>query len=262
MNRLNIILALLIATVTLSACSMFTQSNQENRFGLTPDQTSAQDRARIHTELGAGYYSRGQYAIALDELKQALSANDRYAPAYDMRGLVYMALAENKKAEESFLRALDLSPEQPEIHNNYGWFLCSRNRLDAAMSQFNIALNNPLYTSPGSALTNAGICSLKANKTALAQAYFERSLKFDPNQAQALYELANIYYHQGQLAQARTLISRFFEYNEPTAQALWLGIRLARKQNDHDTEASYALLLRNRFADAPETQLLLQGKYD
>ena len=38
-------------------------------------------RARIHTELGAGYFARGQYAIALQELRKARDADDRYAPA-------------------------------------------------------------------------------------------------------------------------------------------------------------------------------------
>ena len=262
MNKINLPFACSLTIMALIACTTLAQAAQMDQSSANTHLGSELDRARIHTELGAGYYSRGQYAIALDELHQALAANDRYAPAYDMLGLVYMDLAEDKLADDNFHRALSLSPDQPEIHNNYGWFLCNRNRLDEAMAQFNIALSNPLYTSPGSALTNAGICSLKANQTAAAQTYFERSLKFDPDQSQALYALAQIYYQQGKFSDARTLLDRYFEYNQPTAKALWLGLRLARKQNDHDTEASYALLLRNRFADSPETQLLSQGKYD
>lgn len=224
--------------------------------------TSAKNRARIHTELGANYFSRTQYAVALDELREALSADNRYAPAYGIMGLVYMELKEEKPAEDNFRRALELAPGDSEIHNNYGWYLCTRKRYDESLVQFNIALGNPLYVTPERALTNAGICSMQSNKTEEAQAYFEKSLKLQPNQAQALTELGKIYYLQGRNFEASTLVTRFFEQNQPTAEALWLGVRVARKQNHKDAEASYALQLRRLFADAPETQLLLQGKFE
>ena len=41
-----------------------------------------------------------------------------------MFGLVYMQLKENSRAEESFERALRLSPNDADINHNYGWFLC------------------------------------------------------------------------------------------------------------------------------------------
>lgn len=219
-------------------------------------------RARIHTELGAGYFSRGQYAIALDELHTALNANDSYAPAYDVLGLVYMALGENKPAEDNFLRALDLAPGNPDIHNNYGWFLYNRGQYNDAMQQFTTALANPLYAKPQSALTNAGLCMMKLGKPLQAETYFGKALEHDPNDPQANYELANLYYQQQRYHEASRPIARLLANSAPTAKTLWLGVRIAHKSGDHDTEASDSLLLRNRFPDAPETQLLLQGKFD
>lgn len=259
MSKLTLSLTLLISLVTLAANSAFAESSQPASMS---NQTSEQYRARVHTELGAGYFSRGQYAVALEELHDALSADSQYAPAYGVMGLVYMELHEDKPAEDNFRRAMDLAPGESEIHNNYGWFLCTRNRYDEAMTQFNIALGNPLYPSPERALTNAGICSLQANKPDIAQAYLERALKFQPNQAVALTKLAQIYFQQRRYLEARTLIERFFENNQPTPEALWLGVRLARKQNNKDAEASYGLQLRRLFANSAETQLLLQGKYE
>ncbi|WP_124950845.1 type IV pilus biogenesis/stability protein PilW [Sulfuriferula thiophila] len=260
MNKVKHLLTVLLSVTTFTtAYPAFAESSQPTS---NANQTNEQTRARIHTELGAGYFSRGQYAVALEELRDALSADNRYAPAYGVMGLVYMELKEDKPAEENFQRAMDLAPGESEIHNNYGWFLCTRNRFDEAIKQFNIALGNPLYPTPERALTNAGICLLQANKPDDAQGYLEKSLKFQPNQAQALTKLAQIYFQQGRLFEARTLIERFFANNQPTAEALWLGVRLARKQSNKDAEASYGLQLRRQFADAPETQLLLQGKYD
>lgn len=259
MNKIKSLFLLFLSIITYSINPALAESSQPTSLS---NQTNEQNRARIHTELGAGYFSRGQYAVALEELRDALSADDRYAPAYGIMGLVYMELREDKPAEDNFKRAMELAPAESDIHNNYGWFLCTRNRYDEAMNQFNIALTNPLYSSPERALSNAGICSLKANKPEIAQAYLERSLKYQPNQAQALTQLAQIYYKQGRLLEARTLIDRFFDNNQPTAEALWLGVRLALKQNDKNAEASYGLQLRRRFTDSPETQLLLLGKFD
>lgn len=252
----------MLAVMALNGCTTTTIPSSAAAPSPATKKANIEESIRIHTELGAGYYSRGQYEIALDELREALKTNDEYAPAYDIMGLVYMALNEDKRAEKNFLHAIDLSPNDSDIHNNYGWFLCNRNHFNQSIRQFDMALNNPLYSKPESAQTNAGICSLKAGKPNKAKTYFEAALKSSPDQAQALSGLAQIEYDEGNLPEARTLIERLLEYNQPTAQAVWIGLRVARKQNDHDTEASYNLLLRNRFPDAPETQLLLQGKYN
>ncbi len=259
MSKFKIALTLITSIFILSAHTTFAESGQSTSM---MNQSNEQTRARIHTELGAGYFSRGQYAIALEELREALSADSRYAAAYGVMGLVYMELHEDKPAEDNFKHAIDLAPSESAIHNNYGWFLCTRGRFDESINQFNIALGNPLYPTPESALTNAGICSLKAGKPDVAQAYLEKSVKLQPNQAQALGTLAKIYYDQGRLFEARTLIERYFDNNQPTSEVLWLGIRLARQQHNKDAEASYGLQLRRMFPEAPETQLLLQGKYD
>ncbi len=262
MNIIRIFYIVLLAVLILDGCTKTTLPIQTSPPDAAQKKATKEESERIHTELGAGYYSRGQYKIALDELQQTLKINDEYAPAYDVLGLVYMALNEDKRAEKNFRRAIELEPQDPNIRNNYGWYLCNRDQFAESIKQFDIALSNPLYSTPESALTNAGICSLRAHEPKRAKTYFKASLKINPNQAEALTGLAQIDYEEGELAQARTLIERMLEYNQPTAQALWIGVRVARKQNDHDTEASYSLLMRNRFPDAPETQLLLQGKYD
>jgi type IV pilus assembly protein PilF len=115
-------------------------------------------QARIHTELGAGYFARGQYAIALQELNIARAADPGYAPAYSVLGLVHAELREDRQAEENFRRAIDLAPNYSEAHNNYGLFLCQRGRAAESLARFEAALSNPLYATPETALANAGVC--------------------------------------------------------------------------------------------------------
>ena len=76
--------------------------------------------AKIHTELAAEYYYRGQLDVAIEEVNEALKAQSNYALAYNVLGLINMALNENSKALENFERAVRLAPRNSEIRNNYG----------------------------------------------------------------------------------------------------------------------------------------------
>jgi len=80
------------------------------------DVGDPRNRARVHTELAALYYSRNNMGVALEELRTAVAADASYAPAHGVFGLVYMELRENQLAEASFERALRLAPNDSEIN--------------------------------------------------------------------------------------------------------------------------------------------------
>lgn len=225
-------------------------------------QTDQRNRAQIHTELGAVYFGRGQLGVALEELNEAVRADSGYAPAYNMLALVYMELREDDKAEEHFRRALSLDGADSDTHNNYGWFLCQRGRIDDSIPHFMAALKNPLYATPDKPYLNAGICSRKKNNDAEAEGFLLKSVRLQPQQPQALFHLADIYFRRGNYAEAKNYITRFSRIAVPTAESLWLGVRIERKLGDRNAEASYGLQLRKNFPDSPEAQALLGGKYE
>ncbi len=223
---------------------------------------SENPRARIHTELAAQYFLRGQHAIALEGLDEALKADANYAPAHNMLGLVYGDLREDAKAEASFKRAIALQRNYSEAHNNYGWFLCQRGRHDASLAQFELALANPLYASPERALTNAGLCSLQKGELKAAEDYLQRALRRVPNQPAALLALANVHARQGRLVLARNLLKQAAAITELDAPGLWLGVRVERQLGDRASETSYASQLARRFPDSEEAHWLRTGQYD
>jgi type IV pilus assembly protein PilF len=47
-----------------------------------------------------------------------------------------------------------------------------------------------------------------------------------------------------------------------TAEALWLGVRVERRLGDRNSEASYALQLRNKFPNSREARALVAGQYE
>src|SRR3970040_25586 len=110
-----------------------------------PVASRAQAIAKIHTELASAYYERTQYGVALQEIGVAMQADANYAPAYNVRALLRMALREDEQADADFRRSLQLNGMSSETHNNYGWFLCQRGREKESLRQFQEALKNPLY---------------------------------------------------------------------------------------------------------------------
>lgn len=226
--------------------------------GVTRNEASAKAR----TELAAQYYEHGQYGVALDETAKALRANPDYATAYTVRALVHMDLGEYKEADDDFKRSLRLRADDPDTHNNYGWFLCQRGREREAMQHFMTALKNPLYTTPAMAYLNAGVCAKRAGQTQDAEGFLRKALLLQPDLPGALIGLAEIDFNKGDFSSAKSNFTRYAQSNGAalTAQNLWLAVRIERKLGDRNAEDSYALQLHKRFPDAPETQLLLGGK--
>lgn len=246
---------LLVAVLSLGGCAG--QSLQSS-----PAQQKARRRASIHTELGAGYYTRGQPGVALQELKIAVQADPGYAPAYNMRGLVYMSLRENALAQRNFERALALAPNDSDAHNNYGWFLCRQNRVDESLKQFRAAVKNPLYATPEKAYINAGICALKKNEVAAARGFFHHALAARPGNPLALYHLAQLSYKLGNYPAASAYLVRLSKVAPAEPQSVWLALRTARKLGHKDEEANYAAQLKNNFPNSPQTRALLSGRYE
>jgi type IV pilus assembly protein PilF len=253
----KLILALCLG---LAACAQTPDSGE--KADSSAPRSEAQQKARVFTDLAGAYFTRGQYRTALDELRKAIQADPRFGPAYNIYGLVYMELAEDRLAEENFRKAIELGRDDSEAHNNFGWFLCTRGRYDQGQEQFAAALQNPLYPRPEQALLNAGLCAEKQGDLALAEAKLTRALKLQPDNANAILKLAGLQYRQGRLADTQRLLTRYGELAQPGAESLWLGVRLERKLGDRAQEAAYGLQLRRRFPDSNEARLLTTGQYE
>jgi type IV pilus assembly protein PilF len=226
------------------------------------DQTDSQKRARIRLQLAIGYYEQRQIPVALDEIKQALSADPSMADAYSVRGLIYMEMGENRLAEDNFQTAIRLQPNSPDFNNNYGWFLCQTGRERKSIEFFETALKSRTYQSPEKALNNAGICSLKMNDKAGAEKYFSRAFQANPANPNTNANLARIYYDQGDYERARFYVSRVMKADVMTADILWLAIKIEHKLGDRAAEASLGTQLRRRHGGSAEYAAYQRGAFN
>ena len=242
----------------LAACV----STSEDSGPKPPAAGTVSESARIHTQLAASYFEIGNMAIALEEVKAALSADPNYGPAYNVAGLIYGQLKEDRLAEQNFQRSLAINPGDSDALNNYGRFLCSRGQVEQGIKQLMSAVRNPFYTSVEGAYVNAGICARGVGQSERAEEFFQAALKTRPSQPQALYQLADMAYARGDLLAARGHLGRLAQTGVLTADVLWLGTRVERKLGDRNAEASYARQLRNRYPNSAEARALNAGKFE
>ncbi len=210
----------------------------------------------LNTQLAATYLQRGRPEIALDNISKALALAPNDSQANNVMALLQWHLKQNDVADRYFRRALKSQPKNSEARNNYGAFLCERGEVDKAVKQFELALADPLYTTPAQANLNAGLCLMKKPAPVVAESYFRETLKLDPKRKAALYQMAKISYDSGKTYSARGFIQRFFEIANDTPESLLLAVKIEGKLHAKDAEASYALRLRGKFPDSPETQEL------
>lgn len=222
----------------------------------------AYQSAKIHTELAAEYFNRGQLNVAIEEVTEALKAQSNYAPAYNVLGLVNMALNENNKALDNFEQAIQLAPKNAEINNNYGWFLCQRfpQRIDKAINHFMVAAKDPLYATPEMAFANAGICELKRQKYHEAQIFLQKALSIQPNFSPAIMGLINMDFQRGNLVEAKSKLVNLLQNNASTPESLLLAIQIEQAIGDQLAADSYIFQLQKYFPDSKEAATVREGR--
>jgi type IV pilus assembly protein PilF len=204
---------------------------------------------------------KNNYKMSINKLRKALELDPDLPSAYLYLGQLYARLEEYPDAEIYYRKAIEKDAGYSRAHNNYGIFLCQRQRYAESEAQFLAALKDPLYDSAPQTLENMGICSLAAKQPSKAAAYFEKALLKDPLLPGALFNLALMNYNQSRFQQAGVNIERYRRVAQPSPASLWLGINIQRRLGNNPAEASYAMLLENLFPNSGETSRLKSSQY-
>ena len=227
------------------------------------DETQQASLARMRLELAGGYFGRGQMTTALDQVKLALIADPSMGAAYNLRGLIYANLGDERLAEESFRRALQLDARDADTMQNYGWYLCQRKRYPEADAWFMQALDVPQYRDSARTYLTQGMCMLSAGRAVEAERALERSMAIDPNNPRTFVELAELLYTRGDYERSRGLIRRVNESRElASPRTLWLAARIENRLGNAGAARDLGRTLVSRFPETREAGAFGRGAYD
>ena len=238
-------------------------ANNDDDIKTASDQTNADRLYNTRMELAQAYLGRNQPNDALDQVKQALQAKPDMPAAYGLRGLIYGALGDPEKADESFRRAMQLAPHDGDVMHNYGWTLCQQRRFDDADAQFKRAIAEPSYRSASRTMLVEGICQARAGKGQDAERTLSRAYELDPANPTIAVNLSEVLYRNGQYERARFYIRRVNNRQElASAQTLWLAAKIEHKLGQAEQVKAMGAQLGDRFPDSPEALLYEKGKFD
>lgn len=264
--RVVFVAGLALGVLQLVACKSTTTVDgvQINPKTAMPGATEAdaKKRAAVRLQLAASYYQSGQLQIAIETANAAIDLDPTSAQAYGLLGLMLMDAGQSSKAEESFHRALALGRDNPEINNNYGWFLCQSGHERESIAYFDRASSSPMYQSPAIALQDAGICLLRIHDDAAAEKYLLRALIADGTSPVPKFHLAQMYLHQRRFERCDFYFDLLTRSIEANADTLWLGARIAHAKGDEATERSFTAQLQLRFPTSPQADAMHHGRYD
>ncbi|SHO56159.1 type IV pilus biogenesis/stability protein PilW [Vibrio quintilis] len=198
---------------------------------LTQEEVSAAD-TRI--SLGIAYLQKNQREKARINLLKA----QKVAPLYirTLMALAYYddAIGEESQASRQYHQALALYPEQPDLLNNYGTFLCKHNHYQSALRYFRLAYLQTDYINIADSFENAGLCALKSGQKTLARQLFTKAIDYQPGKTLSLFHLVNIESEQKEFTVAEEQIRHYINQFGPTAElaGLQAKIRRTKQQND------------------------------
>jgi type IV pilus assembly protein PilF len=253
--RLDRILFAFLGLSLLAACgsSGGVRSTAE---GGTDPENPATKAAALYTDLGQKYLAQGKYENSLENLKKALAADPNYVDAHTVIGLLYEQIGENAKAEQNYRKAAQLMPKSGNENNNYGAFLCKLGRYDEAAKYFQIAVADPFYQTPAVALTNAGTCAIKGGKYDLAERDLRSALEYDPDNIEALFQMATVLYRKEDFFRARAFFQRYESVGRQSADALLLGRNIELRLGNAKAAMEYTRRLRTQFPDSEQSRSL------
>lgn len=250
-KKIGLVLAL---SGMVSAC--VSNAPEPNR---TRDELD-REAAQYNLQLGVGYLRQGELEMALGKLKKAIEQDPSLAEAHMALGLLYEQVDEPSEAGRYYRKATRLAPENPEILNAHGVFLCKNDQLKDALSTFDKAAAVPLYRTPEAAFTNAGVCARNAGKLDEADHYFRKALARNARYNEALLQMASLNFDRQAFFPARAYLERFLGNHPATPEALWLGLQIERGMTNGAASEGYARRLLDEFPDSAEARRLKERR--
>lgn len=251
--------AAIVLCSLLSAC--VTEPRDPDFAGADAINTDAAAKNRV--SLGLTYLSNGNFSQAKANLDKALNFAPKSADAHFAMAYYYQQVDELALTEEYYLKALKLAPENPNIINSYGAFLCEQGRYEKAKSYFLKAVSSKSYVSTAETYENLAICAVDQGKTDEAVGFFESALNHQPTRGKSLFFLAQLQKEQGNYGEAKKTLWKYDRVSRVSPESLWLSYEIAQGLSDTEAALGYGELMKSMFPEHPNTALFKKqmGKF-
>ncbi len=211
---------------------------------------NAQEASDARIALGLNYIKNEQYQKAHENLIQAITFTPRSHQAHNALAYYYQQVKEFDLAELTYQKALNAAPDNGDVKNNYGVFLCGQRRYEEGLTQFETAVGLPNYYLIATSYENAGLCALKQGNAEKAFGYFTKALDHQPYRAISLVKRAELFLAQRNFLMARQDLLKYQRRYGEQAHSLRLLTEVEKQSGQVSQSAKYATRLKQHLSDS------------
>jgi type IV pilus assembly protein PilF len=222
--------------------------------GCASDKALQKRQAKAKQDLGKTLLAQGDFPSGLNELLKAVELDPGNPEIHNELGLAYRGMGMYNQAINHFTRATILRPDFSEAYNNLGTVYLILEQWDLATQYFKNALDNNLYKTPHFAYNNLGYAYYKKGE-------FRVAIELQPSFSRAYHNLGVVYEAINEWDKAIESYNSSIQYApENPASHFNLGKLYAEMDNIplaiKELQETIKLDEKNTFA--PEARKLLQ----
>lgn len=229
-----------VAALSLTACS-------SNNIATPYEGINAVQAAKTRISLGLTYLQNGNYTQAKTNLDKAMQFAPGLMDSHFAMAYYFQSVDEPEQAERAYQQAMKLSPDNADLLNSYGAFLCQQGRFEHAGQYLKAAINTKQYSYAASTYENLAICSQAQARIDDAIAYLKAALNHEPGRIKSVWLLLELTTSQGRWSEAKSTLSRYEKIAPVTARSLEYTVMIERGLGNHVNAQGYAKKLSELY---------------
>lgn len=234
----------LVAALAVNGC---VSTGSKSSSSANPDAANQQ-----HIKLALKYIGSNNRDLARVHLEKAAQFNSRSPELYNAYALLYQMEQEFKIAEEYYQKALGKNKEYTLARYNFAAFLYNQGRIAEAREQIKLVSQDLGYERRAQAFYILGLTQKRMNDSEQALESFEKATQLSSGFPAPFLEAAELYFQQKNYPLCKLALDRFKQLSQPTAQSLWLSVRIESRFGNRDKASSDGLKLKNLFPYSQE----------
>lgn len=228
----NLIWVMLLTTLLAAGCVPTEPKGDQDK-----------QQAIVHYKLGASHLQVNNPTLALKELLIAVSKDPQNSSIQAALAQAYQMKKAYRQAEQHYLKALELSDNDPRFQNNLASLYLDMQEWDKAIAYFDKAASNLLFLSPHVAITGKAYAFFRKGDLDLAQLYYQEAISIAPGYSRAHYLLSELYHERGQDALEKRSLERALELSPEFVEAHYqLGVLLLKEEQVDEAAAQFRIV--------------------
>jgi len=224
---------------------------------------SRAERSEARGALGRAYLQEGSLEAALQAFQEAVALDGGNWMAWSYMGLVLAEKHKPEDAEKALAKGIRKAEGNAEAYLNYGLFLFGQGRVDEAIAQYELALEDLTYRNPALVLNNLGFALMARGDAAGAVRVLKDAVQRAPNLCAARFNLGLALDRSGDASGAIGMFREVIELCGEQVPGAYLEAGRLLARQGQEAEATEMLLKVGELAPgtpaATEADGLLAG---